>query len=39
MENGGMKELHNELHRHYGLLLGMKSPWALGPLKCACDAY
>ena len=22
-----MKELHNELHRHYALLLGVKSPW------------
>src|ERR1700692_1818911 len=22
-----MKELHNELHRHDGLLLGIKSPW------------
>lgn len=25
----GMKELHNELHRHYALLLGVKSPWAV----------
>ena len=23
----GMKELHNELHRHYALLPGVKSPW------------
>ena len=22
-----MKELNNELHRHYGLHLGVKSPW------------
>ena len=22
-----MSELQNELHRHYGLLLGIKSPW------------
>ena len=22
-----MKELQNELHRHYALLLGVKSPW------------
>jgi transposase len=22
-----MKELHNELHRHYALLLGVRSPW------------
>jgi hypothetical protein len=22
-----MDELQNELHRHYGLLLGIKSPW------------
>ena len=27
MENAGMKELNNELHRHYGLLLGVKRPW------------
>lgn len=24
-----MKDLDNELHRHYGLLLGIKSPWAV----------
>jgi len=24
-----MDELHNELHRHYGLLLGVKSPWGV----------
>ncbi len=28
-----MKELHNELHRHYGLLLGVKSPWAVSGVK------
>jgi transposase len=33
VENGGMKELHNELHRHYGLLLGVKSPWEVNGVK------
>ena len=28
-----MKELHNELHRHYGLLLGVKSPWGVSGVK------
>ena len=28
-----MKELHNELHRHYGLLLGIKSPWGVSGVK------
>lgn len=28
-----MKELDNELHRHYGLLLGIKSPWAVSGVK------
>jgi hypothetical protein len=29
----GMKELDNELHRHYGLLLGIKSPWRVSGVK------
>jgi transposase len=28
-----MDELHNELHRHYGLLLGIKSPWEVQGVK------
>jgi len=27
VENGGMDELHNELHRHDALLLRVESPW------------
>ena len=29
MGKSGMSELDNELHRHYGLLLGIKSPWTV----------
>lgn len=28
-----MDELHNELHRHYELLLGVKSPWEVNGVK------
>jgi transposase len=28
-----MDELHNELYRHYGLLLGVKSPWEVRGVK------
>jgi len=28
-----MKELHNELHRHYALLLGVQSPWGVTGVK------
>lgn len=28
-----MKELNNELHRHYALLLGVKSPWEVNGVK------
>lgn len=28
-----MDELHNELHRHYALLLGVKSPWEVHGVK------
>src|ERR1039457_4124092 len=28
-----MKELENELHRHYALLLGIKSPWRVSGVK------
>lgn len=33
MGKSGMSELDNELHRHYGLLLGIKSPWAVSGVK------
>ena len=33
MGKSGMKELDNELHRHYGLLLGIKSPWGVSGVK------
>ena len=29
----GMKELENELYRHYALLLGIKSPWQVNAIK------
>jgi transposase len=28
-----MKEIQNELHRHYALLLGVESPWTVGEVK------
>jgi transposase len=28
-----MKELHDELHRHYGMLLGIQSPWGVSGVK------
>ena len=30
-----MKE--NELHHHYGLLLGVKSPWAVEEVEWGCE--
>lgn len=33
-----MKELDNELHRHYAMLLGIKSPWGVSGVKlCMAD--
>lgn len=29
----GMKQLENELYHHYGLLLGIKSPWQVNAIK------
>ena len=32
-----MKELSNELHSHYGLLLGVESPWKVAEVKLELD--
>jgi len=33
-----MKEVSNELHRHYGQLLGIESPWKVGEVKLEIEA-
>jgi len=35
---GCMKELHNELHLHYALLLGVKSPWEVTGVELDMEA-
>ena len=35
---GCMKELHNELHRHCALLLGVKSPWEVTGVELDMEA-